>query len=165
MSDRPDARKRTEAEADQDRAGDRDRRAEAGGALEERAEAKGDQEQLQATVIGDAADAVLEHLEQAEFLRELVEEDDVEDDPTDRQKPEGGAEERRFAGHFGRHAEYEDGARERNGEAEQRRHVGFHAEYAEPAEEDDDRQRRDERRQPWIAQRIVNLRPDHRCLP
>jgi hypothetical protein len=54
---------RREAEADQDRAGDRDRRAEAGCALEERAERKRDQQQLQAAVGGDAADRALQQFE------------------------------------------------------------------------------------------------------
>ena len=43
-------RERREAEPDQDRAGHRDRRAEAGGALEEGAEAEGDQQELQPAV-------------------------------------------------------------------------------------------------------------------
>ena len=43
-------RERREAEPDQDRRRDRDRRAESGGAFEERAEAEGDQQELQAPV-------------------------------------------------------------------------------------------------------------------
>jgi hypothetical protein len=40
---------------------------------------------LQATVVADVADAALQHLELTLFVGELVEENDVEDDPADRQ--------------------------------------------------------------------------------
>ena len=53
-------RQRREAQPDQDRAGHRDRRAEARCTLEERAEGKGDQQQLQPAVGGDAADRLLQ---------------------------------------------------------------------------------------------------------
>ena len=57
------SRQRREAETDQDRAGDRDRRTEARSALEERAERKCDQQQLQAAVLGDAADGAFQQFE------------------------------------------------------------------------------------------------------
>ena len=52
----PGRRERREAKTDQDRARHRDRRAETGRALEERAERKCDQQQLQPPVARDAAD-------------------------------------------------------------------------------------------------------------
>ncbi len=50
----------TEAETDEDGAADGDGRAEAGGALKERAEREGDEEKLQAAVGGDAGEALLQ---------------------------------------------------------------------------------------------------------
>ena len=49
---------RREAEADEDGARHRDRRAEAGRALEERAEGEGDEQELEAPVLGDVRDAL-----------------------------------------------------------------------------------------------------------
>ena len=62
-------RERREAEPDQHRGADRDRRAEAGGTLEEGAEAEGDEQELQPAVVGDVADAALEDLELALLVR------------------------------------------------------------------------------------------------
>ena len=59
------SRQRREAEPDQDRAGDRDRRTEAGCAFEEGAEGERDQQELQAAVGGDAADRTLQQFEPA----------------------------------------------------------------------------------------------------
>ena len=55
ISDRPEAAS-GEAQSDQNRAGYRDRRTKARGAFEKRAERKRDQQQLQAPVLGNAAD-------------------------------------------------------------------------------------------------------------
>ena len=57
ISDSADASSGWKAEADQHRAGDGDRRSESGRALEERAEAERDEQQLQPPVVGDAGDA------------------------------------------------------------------------------------------------------------
>ena len=51
----------------------------------------------------------LQDVELALLVGELVEEDDVEDDPADRHQAEAGAVDRGHAGHAGRHAEDEDG--------------------------------------------------------
>ncbi len=59
---------RGEAQADQDGAGHRHRGAEAGGTLEEGAEAEGDEKKLQPPVAGDAGDAVLEDGEEPFLL-------------------------------------------------------------------------------------------------
>ena len=88
---------RREAETDQDRARHRDRRAEARGALEEGAEGKRDQQQLQPPVGGDAADRLLQRLESALLHGQPVEENNVEDDPADREEAGHGAKHRRRA--------------------------------------------------------------------
>ena len=78
---------RREAEADQDGAGDGDRRAETGRALEERAEAEGDEQQLQPAIVVTVGCCSV--VNASALVRELVEEDDVEDDPADRKRPWG----------------------------------------------------------------------------
>ena len=90
---------RREAEADQDRRRHRDRRAEPGRALEERAVGERDQQQLQAPVLRDVGDRVLLDLAGAALVGELVQEDDVEHDPADRQQTGEAAEHRRLACH------------------------------------------------------------------
>ena len=100
ISERPGGGERREAEADQDRRGHRHRRAEARGAFEERAEAEGDQQQLQAAVVGDVGDVSCSTSNEPVLLGQLVQEDDVEDDPADRQQPEEAAVERGEPRHF-----------------------------------------------------------------
>ena len=99
---------RREAETDQNRAGDGDRRTEAGGAFKERAERKRDQQQLQAPVLGDAADGALQQFEPAGRNRDAVEKDDVQHDPADREEAGDDAEQRGADRHVGRHREDED---------------------------------------------------------
>jgi hypothetical protein len=77
---------RREAEPDQDGAGYRNRCAEARSALKKRAERKRNEKKLQPTVVGDATDRVLQSLEHAFFHRQAIKEDDVKDDPNDREK-------------------------------------------------------------------------------
>ena len=72
-----------EAEADEDGSADGDGSAEARSAFKERAEGKGDEEQLEAAVVGDVGEAFLQCDEGAGFDGEVVEEDDGEDDPAD----------------------------------------------------------------------------------
>ena len=59
----PGRGERREAQADENRGGHRNRRTETRGAFEEGAEAKRNQQQLQAPVVGDVGDAVLQYLE------------------------------------------------------------------------------------------------------
>ena len=135
-------RQRREAEADEQRAGDRDRRAEAGRALEERAEGERHEQQLQPRVRRDVRDALAQRREQPALVGELVQEDDVQDDPADRQQAEGravgGARER----HRRRHAEHGDGHHQRRAEADERGRVRAQLQERERAEQRDDRQRR-----------------------
>src|SRR5579871_1382406 len=161
----PRGGERREAESNQDRAGHGHRRPETSGSFEKRTEAERDQEQLKAPVFGDSRDAVLQDLEQAQTFGEPVEENDVEDDPADRQEAERGAKQGSFACHGGRHAENEHGTSKRDRECQQRRNMRLHAKYAERTEQNDHRKRGDDRREPCVVERIIDLRPDHRCLP
>ena len=83
--------KGTEAEADEDGSADGDGSAEAGGAFKEGAEGEGDEEELQAAVVGDVGEAFLEGDELAGLDREVVEKDDGENDPADGEEAVAGA--------------------------------------------------------------------------
>jgi hypothetical protein len=100
---------RREAEADQDRAGDGDRRAETRCAFKERAEAERDQQKLQPPVLSYAADRRLQRLEHAPLHRQAVEEDDVEHDPADGEEAGDGAEHGGAERHARGHREDDDG--------------------------------------------------------
>ena len=99
---------RTEAQTDQQRGGHGYRSAESRCALKECAEAEGDQQQLQATVLGDAGHALLQHFEASRLNRELVHEDDVQHDPADGEQAVAGAIDGRSSRQSGRHVEAED---------------------------------------------------------
>ena len=61
-------------------------RAEAGHALDERAEGKRNEDELDARIRRDAREAVAQHVEEPALHGELVEKDDVENDPADREQ-------------------------------------------------------------------------------
>jgi hypothetical protein len=122
-------------------------------------------QQLQPPVVGDAGDTALQYLEEPRVGGELVHEDHVEHDPADGQQAEERAQQRRLAGHFRGHAVDEDRHRERDGEPGERGPVGLDVEEREAAQQHQDGQRRAERGQPGVVQRIVDLRPGHRGSP
>ena len=66
---------RLEAEAGQHRGGDGDRRAEAGDAFDQRAEAERDEQQLDAAIAGQPRQRSADHVEVAALDRQVVEED------------------------------------------------------------------------------------------
>src|SRR6202044_2455430 len=68
----PRCLERPEAKTDQQCSGDRDRSAESGGAFEEGSKAEGDQQQLQAAVLRDAGQAMLQNIETTAIDRELI---------------------------------------------------------------------------------------------
>jgi hypothetical protein len=146
---------------DEDRGSDRNRRSEPGRSLEEGAEAKGDEQELEPAVAGDPGEAFLEHLEMAFLLGQVVEKNDVEDDPANREKAVGGAEECDCAGLVGRHSEDGDGDDDGRGQAEDRGPVGLEPEEREGPEKDDDRDGGNERREKRVSERIINLLPGH----
>ena len=75
--------------------GNRDRRAETGRALDERAERERDQQRLDAAIGGEPRDRRLDDLELTRRDGQVVQEDRVDDDPADREEPVGGAVDRR----------------------------------------------------------------------
>ena len=88
----------------QDSAGHRHWRTEARGTFKEGAKRECNEQQLEAAVFGDTGDAVLEDLEVALVLGELVKKNDIQNNPADRQQSEAGAIHGRPARHPGRHA-------------------------------------------------------------
>ena len=161
-------RERRKAKSDQHRRRHRNGRAEAGGTLEEGAETEGNEQKLEPTVVADVADASLQDVELALFVGELVEEDDVENDPADREQAEGGAIDGGHRRHAAWHAEDEDRDQQGGGEAEQRGEVRLHFEDADRAEQDDHRNCGQNGRDQRAAGRIVHLAPDlgfHEVVP
>ena len=75
--------KRVEAEPDQKRSGNRDRRATAARAFQKRAEAKGDQHELQPLVRRQRRNRILHHLKLSGRRGDVVEKDRGDDDPRD----------------------------------------------------------------------------------
>ena len=161
MRDSPEAGERREAEADQDRARYGNRRAEARGALEEGAEREGDEQKLQPAIRGDAADRRLQGLERALLDRQPIEENDVENDPSDREKAGYRAEHGRTQRQTRRHGEDKDrheiGDDERNNGGDMRLHLVGRDEH----QQCDDRQGRTERRKNPVVEGIVNLIPHY----
>ncbi len=152
-------RERREAEPDQDRAGHRHRRAEAGRALEERAERECDQQQLQAAVIGDAADGCLQRLEGAFRHREPVEKDDVEDDPADREEAGHRAEHGCAQRHARGHGEDEDRHQVGDDQRDDGGDMGLDLVGRDQHQQRHHRQRGGDGRQHCIVERIVDLIP------
>ena len=71
--------------------GDGDRGAEAGEALDQRAEGEGDDDGLDALVVGDPRERTPQHREVPRPLGHVVDPDRVDDDPHDREEAEGRA--------------------------------------------------------------------------
>src|SRR5262249_42840405 len=85
----PGGVQRAEASAEQQGGGDGDRGAEAGGPLDEGAEAEGDEQGLEAAVVRQGRHRPFDHLEAAGLDGEAVQEEGGQDDPADGQQPEG----------------------------------------------------------------------------
>ena len=83
---KPGGVERREAGADHQRRRDGDRRAEAGGPFDERAEAEGDQQRLDATIGRQRGDRGFDLFELARLDRERVQEHGREHDPADREQ-------------------------------------------------------------------------------
>ncbi len=116
-------------------------------ALEERAETERHDQQLQAAILGDVRDALAQHVEQAALVRQLVEKDDVDDDPADRQQAIGRAVRGTGHRHRRRHAERADRDDQRGRQPGERRQMRRPSQDSQPAEQHDDRQRRQQRRE------------------
>jgi hypothetical protein len=135
-----------EAEAGQHRARDRDWCAEAGGPLDERAEREGDEKRLQAPVVGQAADRVLDDLEFPGVHRQAIQHDRRKDDPRDREETVGGAVDRRDERELERHPVDHERDDQRRAERRERRHPCRLSQEAEHEEQHGDRDGGDESR-------------------
>src|SRR5580765_1182567 len=77
--------------------------------FEERTKGERYEQQLQSAVLGDAADGGLESLEYAPFHGQPVKENDIQDDPADREKAGDCAERGCAQRHVSWHSEDDDG--------------------------------------------------------
>src|SRR5271163_4699904 len=150
-----------EAEADHESASDGYRCAESGTALDESAKAEGDEEELEAAVGSDGGDGLLHDFELAGFDGDVVEKDGRDDDPDDFKEAVGGAVEKTADGHLSRHVEDEDGAENGGGGAGDGAEMRANFEAGEQTEKNDDGESGDERREPPMAQGIIDLIPSH----
>ena len=150
---------RREAKPDQNRAGDRDRGAEAGRPLEKGAERKCDQQQLQPAIGGDAADGALQQLELPGLDRDAVEENDVEHDPADREEADHHAEQRCPDRHADGHGVDNNGDDVGDDQRDQRRDVRLHFSAGDQHQQRDHRNGSGDRRQRRVAERIIDLIP------
>jgi hypothetical protein len=114
--------------------------------LEERPEREGDEQQLQSPVRRDAGNRVAQDIELPRPLGEPVKEDHVQDNPADRQQPEGGTVGRRRAGHGCGHSEADDRHDQRHSEAEERSDVRLQVQQADTTQQHQDWQRSERRR-------------------
>ncbi len=138
---------RGEAEGDQHHRADRDGRPEPGERFEQRAEAEGDDQGLDAGVGGESGEGAAQDVEVAGADRHPVHPQGVDDDPQDGEQ----AEERALRGGGqrlpGGHAVAEAGGGEGDGEADESGAVGAHPYGAEQDEDGDQRECGDERGQ------------------
>ena len=140
-----------EAEPGQHRSRDRNRRAEPGRPFDERAEGEGDEHRLEAAIVGQSADRVLDDLELAGVDRQSVQHDRGEDDPRDGKQPVGGAVERRHHGELDGHAVDDERHEQRRAERRRGRHPRRLAQRAQHHEQHDDGNRRENGRQAEAA--------------
>ncbi|MNX75234.1 hypothetical protein D3C86_1066990 [compost metagenome] len=100
---------------------------------------------MQAPVIGDARQGVLQHLERTVLGGQAMQEDDVQHDPANRQQAVGRTEQRRGTGHVRRHAEGEDRDQQGRDQGEQRRQVRLDMKKSEGRQHHHHRHSRHER--------------------
>ena len=93
-----------------------------------------------------------------------MQEDDVEDDPADRQQAEKCPVHRGQAGKLGGHTEGNDRNRQRAQQANDRGQMGPHVKR-EQSKQHYNRNRRSERGQQYTVERVVDLSPNHLFLP
>jgi hypothetical protein len=97
----------------------------------------------------------------AVLLGQLVQEDDVEHDPADRQQAECRPVACCQPGDLRRHAEHEDRDQQRCYQPDACRVVRPHVPEAQQDHHDDDRDGRDQARQDDVVEGVVVLLPDH----
>jgi hypothetical protein len=157
---------RREAHENEQRAGDRHRRAEPGDALKQRAEAEADDDQHHAPVVRKMLDDPgAEGVEPAGPHRDVVEEQRVDDDPHHRPKRKDGAGRDRVDREPDRHLPDRDGYDQPCDERGQSRLPRRPPQDAEKDKDRDDRQDRDKKRQAEAAPDRGQKLLEHLCSP
>ena len=110
-------------------------------------------------IFRDAGDAVLQNLELPLLQCQLVNKNDVEDNPTDRQQAISGTVNSGHRRHLNRHPEFEDGDGKRSGEANQRGDMRFKMKEAESPEQDNDGYGGEKSREHYVMEGVVDLGP------
>ncbi len=124
---------RTEAQSDQDRRGHCYRSSESRRALKERTKTECNQQKLKAAILGDARERFLKDFELTRLVGQRVHEDDVDDDPADRQEAVAGAIHCGGCGQTRRHMETENRSQQCRGQSEERREMRFHVSQSKAA--------------------------------
>lgn len=135
---KPGGFQRAKTQADEQGAGDGDRRAETGGAFNKRAEAEGDEQGLDPAIAGKAGHFMLEHGELPGLNGNAVDKEGVGDDPADGEQPEGTTINGRAKREFGGHVIDEDGDGESGDESRERGNVCADVPKGEESEQDND---------------------------
>ncbi|KAG1447465.1 hypothetical protein G6F57_017071 [Rhizopus arrhizus] len=150
---------RLEAQPDQQRRGDRHRRAEAGRTFQEGTEGEADHQHLQALVLGDRQDRGTDDVELPGLDRDFVQEHRADDDPGDRPQAVNEAE-AGCAQRLGqRHAIEQQRHAQRDGHGDRAGEPALHPQYGQGDEEERDRQQRDQAGQPQVAGGVVQVLP------
>ena len=132
-------RQRRKTQSDQNCCSHSHRRTETGCAFKECAEGKRDQQQLQAAVFGDTGDRVLQNFEAAVLFSQLVQENDVEHNPTNGQQTGETAEYGCIRCHTDRHAVSENGNSQCGDQACGCGNVRFHVQKTQTHQHDNHR--------------------------
>ena len=155
------APQRGEAEPHQHGGGNGHRRAEARRPFDEATEGISDEQRLQAAVIGEPGQRVLDDLEFAGLHGHVVHPHRRDHDPDDGEQPEGGAVERGTDRQGNRHIPHRHRDDQRTDEACRRRDVAFGLPDGQHVKKDDERNRREACRSDHAAHRRVLLNPRH----
>ena len=150
---------RVEPQAYQQCGSNRDRGTETGCTFEESAEAKTNQQHLQALVIGDRQDGAADDFELTAFYGEFVEEHRGHDDPCNWPEAVGKSIARCCERHVDRHLEGKNRHQNRQGKGDAAGDVPFETEHGQGQKEEHDRDDGGECGQAEAAERTIELLP------
>ena len=161
----PGGVQRVEPDAREHGGGDGYGSAEARGAFKERAEGEGDEQRLQAAVIGEPGQRVLDDLEFAGLHGHVVHPHRRDHDPDDGEQPVRHAVS--DGAHRGaeRHPPQGHGQNKRHSQPHNGGYMAFGAAYRQHVEQHHQRNRRRKRREHHAPRRIIDLCPRHRKNP
>ena len=153
-----------ETKPDHECACDRYRRPESRRSLDECAKTKGDKQNLQAAIGGDSSDRLFHDFELPGLDRDVVEVDRSQNDPGDFQYSERNTVAKAKGGESGRHFEEEDCDRYGRRGTGDGAPVRFDLQTGQQPEKNNDRQGRNQRGEPPMTERVVDLGPLHHNL-